>query len=232
MSSTVGPVVAGFQTLPMTGLELEKLEAWLHGAGGTKLPPTSEWEITRWRFGKATLILYTNAQGGRRWTCNDYGVLSLVEKAMRDDTPPPAPVAPAETDQPHARRRRERLSSPSGAMDLITPEDTPITEAAVIAPSEPVGVTGYRPTNHKNRINLKKLLCERQEWLCFYCGTLMSLTASSTAALATFEHVVPKSAGGPDAASNLVIACLACNHAVGSMSVYEKMLFRDGMKSA
>lgn len=222
-------MVGGFTTLPMDGDELARFEQWLHNAGGTRINPTNEWEVTRWKFGGAILILYRNAKGARKWTCNDYGVINRLEKVMRAEgraeraeQPPPAPAAPVPRQR--ARGPRAPLSGPSGAMDVIEPSDHPIPET-VEPPAD--GVTRFNNGNHGARTDLKRLLCERQEWRCFYCGTGVALRATEVSALATFEHVVPRSARGPDNAANLVIACERCNQAVGSMSVFEKLTFRD-----
>lgn len=46
---------------------------------------------------------------------------------------------------------------------------------------------------------------EKQNRLCFYCSLEISL------ADATFDHVIPLSAGGSSKKKNLVIACSKCN---------------------
>lgn len=231
-----GSMKARLTDLPTGGPMLTALEEWMHGAGGTRLEPTSEWEVTRWRFGKATLILYRNAQEQRRWTCNDYGILSTVEKAMRGERVQEAPpVAAPSAARQRPERTRAARSGPSGAMDVIDPadhhdmSDHPVTPAQMPAPQS--GVTAFKTGKHGARIELKRLLCERQLWRCFYCDGSMAMTQTPCNHQATFEHLVPKSTGGPDVAANLVIACLKCNNAVGAMSVYEKMIFRDRLRA-
>lgn len=227
-----GPMIGGFTTLPMDGEELVAFEQWLHNAGGVRVATTNEWEVVRWKFGGAILILYRNAKGARKWTCNDYPLVNRLEKVMRaegraeraekaEEAPEPA-AAPVPRQR--TRRRYTATSGPSGAMDVIEPVDheVPPAPAPVID-----GVTRRGTMNRDARMDLKRLLCERQEWRCFYCGTGVALRATEVSALATFEHVVPLSARGPDNAANLVIACERCNQAVGSMSVFEKLTFRD-----
>lgn len=62
-------------------------------------------------------------------------------------------------------------------------------------------------------------LIARDGSTCFYCGNEID------PATVTIEHVVPKSCGGPDHASNLILACPCCNPAVGHMSVAEKFRY-------
>lgn len=50
---------------------------------------------------------------------------------------------------------------------------------------------------------------------CFYCGVqLTKLTA-------TRDHVVPRSKGGLNTATNLVLACGPCNHEKGNLNLDE-----------
>jgi 5-methylcytosine-specific restriction endonuclease McrA len=54
---------------------------------------------------------------------------------------------------------------------------------------------------------------------CVYCGvrTVRRRPGLHRAAdLATLDHVVPKSQGGPLTAENVVLACRACNNARGT----------------
>lgn len=50
---------------------------------------------------------------------------------------------------------------------------------------------------------------ERDEHRCVYCGA----TAASSGARLHLDHLTPRSAGGQDVASNLVLACRRCNGA-------------------
>lgn len=111
-------------------------------------------------------------------------------------------------------------------MDVIEPQDHAVPE---VAEPPPDGVTKFGGgfEAQSARMELKRLLCDRQEWRCFYCGAGVALRQTEVSALATFEHVVPRSARGPDNAANLVIACQPCNQHVGAMSVFEKLRYRD-----
>jgi len=58
--------------------------------------------------------------------------------------------------------------------------------------------------------HVRDRLAEAQNWRCCYCGVRMGGgTYEPTAA--TFEHVVPRSRGGTNLVTNLVVACRRCN---------------------
>jgi len=46
---------------------------------------------------------------------------------------------------------------------------------------------------------------------CFYCGKIVIEACPDRNFLATVDHVIPKSKGGSDDKSNLVLACYPCN---------------------
>ena len=54
---------------------------------------------------------------------------------------------------------------------------------------------------------------ERDRGFCRYCGVDLLLTFSAYCS-ADVDHIVSRSAGGPDEASNLVLACRGCNSAL------------------
>ena len=58
----------------------------------------------------------------------------------------------------------------------------------------------------------------RDGGLCVYCGvrTVRRPGLHRAADLATLDHVVPKSKGGPLTPANVVLACRACNNARGT----------------
>jgi 5-methylcytosine-specific restriction endonuclease McrA len=56
---------------------------------------------------------------------------------------------------------------------------------------------------------------ERDGHACVYCGA----TEQSSGAHLHFDHLTPKSAGGLDAATNLVMACRSCNSRRHDMSL-------------
>jgi len=47
---------------------------------------------------------------------------------------------------------------------------------------------------------------------CIYCGSMESLS---------YDHLIPRSRGGPDIPDNVVIACRTCNSSKGERGVYE-----------
>ena len=57
---------------------------------------------------------------------------------------------------------------------------------------------------------------------CVYCGIAVVRRGPGlhrAPNLATLDHVVPRSQGGPTRAENLVLACAACNNARGTLDV-------------
>lgn len=68
---------------------------------------------------------------------------------------------------------------------------------------------------------------------CVYCGVRtrrLQKGVSRAPDLATLDHVVPRSMGGPLTADNLVLACQACNNARGVMDAeaFRALRARDG----
>ncbi|MGO1283483.1 MAG: HNH endonuclease [Brachybacterium sp.] len=53
---------------------------------------------------------------------------------------------------------------------------------------------------------------ERDHWSCAYCGRSVSKTPPCEALLATVDHILPVSRGGPSSWTNLVSACKECNN--------------------
>jgi len=47
---------------------------------------------------------------------------------------------------------------------------------------------------------------------CEYCGSKEDLS---------WDHLIPRSKGGPDTADNLVLACKSCNSSKGSKGIYQ-----------
>jgi len=60
-----------------------------------------------------------------------------------------------------------------------------------------------------------RLIRERDSHVCAYCGR----TAKKSGAHLHLDHLTPKSLGGADVASNLVLACRRCNSARGAMTL-------------
>lgn len=53
---------------------------------------------------------------------------------------------------------------------------------------------------------------ERDRWTCAYCGRGVSKTPPCEGLLATVDHILPISRGGPSSWTNLVSACKECNN--------------------
>ena len=60
-----------------------------------------------------------------------------------------------------------------------------------------------------------KQIRERDAHRCAYCGAVESGVPHH------LDHLTPRSAGGADVATNLVVACRRCNSARGAMSLAE-----------
>ena len=68
---------------------------------------------------------------------------------------------------------------------------------------------------------------------CAYCGVEARRPGKGVRRapdIATLDHVVPRSRGGPLRADNLVLACQACNNARGVMDAeaFRALRARDG----
>lgn len=50
-----------------------------------------------------------------------------------------------------------------------------------------------------------RILAQRDGWECHYCGDVLDLCSAQV------EHWLPRSRGGNDRPSNLVLACRSCN---------------------
>ena len=74
------------------------------------------------------------------------------------------------------------------------------------------------------RIKLFETIFARDGGRCVYCGVETHRLAkglSRSPALATLDHVLPRSQGGPLTPGNLVLACQACNNRRGTMDAEE-----------
>ncbi|WP_246205218.1 HNH endonuclease [Microvirga arsenatis] len=72
------------------------------------------------------------------------------------------------------------------------------------------------------RIRLFEEVYARDGGRCVYCGIVARRPGRGVrraADLATLDHVVPRSLGGPLTRENLVLACSACNNERGVMDV-------------
>lgn len=73
----------------------------------------------------------------------------------------------------------------------------------------------------------KKPAFREQNGECHYCSRKMTLKRGKGTVqpdYATWDHVVPRIAGGTDDPQNLVLCCADCNHRKGSMSYQQFIL--------
>lgn len=75
----------------------------------------------------------------------------------------------------------------------------------VYSPSFTVSIAWQRS---KRTAQLLKRLIKRDGSRCAWCGQELEINSLST----TVDHVLPRSAGGPDGIRNLILACASCNH--------------------
>ena len=72
-----------------------------------------------------------------------------------------------------------------------------------------------RVLSHKARKRLRAKCMEEQGYRCYYCQLPMG-EGMVEDLRPTVEHLVPTSKGGTDEASNMVVACMSCNHTRGN----------------
>lgn len=65
--------------------------------------------------------------------------------------------------------------------------------------------TEYNKIPPRMPIYSKRLVCQRDEWCCQYCGKSLSVENYS------IDHIVPRSRGGHSTFENTVCCCLPCN---------------------
>src|SRR5271166_3066494 len=80
----------------------------------------------------------------------------------------------------------------------------------------PIRETYLVTKTNKRRLFTKLYIAQRGK--CIYCRKQMEQQVSYLQGpdTATFDHIIPVSAGGPNNDSNLVLACRDCNQAKGS----------------
>lgn len=76
-------------------------------------------------------------------------------------------------------------------------------------PPSVVALKAYAPQPQAVRFNRLNLFL-RDDFTCQYCGV------KGTTRDLTFDHVVPRAAGGPTSWGNIVAACMPCNSRKGS----------------
>lgn len=64
---------------------------------------------------------------------------------------------------------------------------------------------------------IAKQIAERDGHKCAYCGA----TKESSGTYLQLDHLTPKSLGGEDVASNLVLSCRSCNSRRGNKTLTE-----------
>jgi len=80
------------------------------------------------------------------------------------------------------------------------------------------------------RLKLFETIFARDGERCVYCGAQthrLGKGLSRSPHLATLDHVLPRSKGGPLNAANLVLACQACNNQRGIMDAEEFRLLKQ-----
>lgn len=73
----------------------------------------------------------------------------------------------------------------------------------------------------------RQFFLERQDYKCAYCECKLDLVGDNETRRATLDHVIPRSEGGPNHESNLVVACGPCNQAKGDMPLKEFITKKD-----
>jgi hypothetical protein len=73
--------------------------------------------------------------------------------------------------------------------------------------------------HHWIRNDKRKRIHERDGWRCAWC--FADLRGDGAQGVRTLDHVVPRSRGGDNAASNLVTACGGCNLERGEKDLVE-----------
>jgi HNH endonuclease len=91
-----------------------------------------------------------------------------------------------------------------GGIQRLTGQQSILSAPAIMAVKSPENLKTW--ANHDDVMPLRReLLFRRDRYMCAYCGTAFSSLNL------TIEHVKPRSKGGPDAWTNVVTACRACN---------------------
>jgi len=79
-----------------------------------------------------------------------------------------------------------------------TPNDEYLKPAVIVCME-------YNSVPSRMPIYSKRLVCQRDEWTCVYCGTPVNSDTYS------IDHVVPRSRGGRSTFENTVCCCKPCN---------------------
>jgi 5-methylcytosine-specific restriction endonuclease McrA len=81
-----------------------------------------------------------------------------------------------------------------------------------------------RTNEQKQRI--RRRMYKRQKGLCWICGERMAISQAHAESpnYATFDHLVPKAAGGTRAQTNLKLAHQKCNNRRGDLPIVHTLL--------
>jgi hypothetical protein len=79
-----------------------------------------------------------------------------------------------------------------------TPTDEFLKPAVIVC-------TDYNGMPSRVAVYSKRLICQRDEWTCMYCGIPVTQTTFS------IDHIVPRAQGGRSSFENTVCACKPCN---------------------
>lgn len=99
-----------------------------------------------------------------------------------------------------------------GKVEVVEAYEDRTVRAVTVAVKVPSVVRFVRRVarrRHRGLALSRENVLARDGGACQYCGRKL------TRAEATFDHVVPRSQGGPTSWENVVIACVACNQAKG-----------------
>jgi HNH endonuclease len=80
------------------------------------------------------------------------------------------------------------------------------------------------PRGLKEKREALKIIIQRDGLNCFYCG------CETSEANRTIEHLLSVLHGGNNNPANLALACHNCNVAAGSLSIVEKILYRETIR--
>ncbi|TFH22180.1 HNH endonuclease [Candidatus Bathyarchaeota archaeon] len=81
---------------------------------------------------------------------------------------------------------------------IRTPNDEYLKPAVIVC-------TEYNGRPNRMPVYSKRLVCQRDEWTCMYCGTPV------TEGTYSIDHVIPRAKGGRSTFDNTVCACKPCN---------------------
>ena len=96
---------------------------------------------------------------------------------------------------------------PLPALPIDTIERGPDTEQVTSTAAKKLR-SPHQPTGQWIRSEKRLALYLRDEFRCLYCGTNLKGAAPADV---TLDHLLPKSAGGSNDATNLITACRPCN---------------------